>query len=63
MKRGLFVNNKKAKDSIYESGYMVYKCLVQSNQYVLDYQEVDIDDRQIKTGYDFYFFNYTSSMI
>lgn len=58
MKRGLFINNKKAKDSIYESGYMVYQCLLQSNQYELDYKEVDINDKQIKTGYDFYFFNY-----
>ena len=58
MKRGLFVNNKKAKDSIYESGYMVYKCLVQSRQYTLDYQEIDINAREVKAGYDFYFFNY-----
>lgn len=58
VKRGLFINNKKAKDSIYESGYMVYQCLKLSDQYVLDYREVDIDDRAIETGYDFYFFNY-----
>lgn len=58
MKSGLFINNKKAKDSIYESGWMVYQCLVQSDQFILDYREVDVNDRQIETGYDFYFFNY-----
>ncbi|MEO6405772.1 MAG: hypothetical protein ABIY51_07150 [Ferruginibacter sp.] len=58
MKRGLFINNKKAKDSIYESGFMVYHCLKLSDKYLLDYCEVDIDDLEIKTGYDFYFFNY-----
>lgn len=54
----MFVNNKKAKDSIYESGYMVYNCLVKSGNYILDYQEVDEKNREIKLGYDFYFFNY-----
>ncbi|HTB51452.1 MAG TPA: hypothetical protein VK718_01665 [Ferruginibacter sp.] len=56
--RGLFINNKKAQDSIYESGYLVYECLLQSKQYQLDYIEIDINNREIKTGYDFYFFNY-----
>ena len=56
--RGLFINNKKAKDSIYESGYMAYQCLLLSDQYSLDYIEIDIDNRQIPVGYDFYFFNY-----
>ncbi|MBL0358568.1 MAG: hypothetical protein IPP72_17655 [Chitinophagaceae bacterium] len=56
--KGLFINNKKAKDSIYESGYMVYKSLLHSELYTLDYQEIDIDNRQVKMGYDFYFFNY-----
>ena len=58
LKRGLFINNKKAKDSIYESGFMVYQCLRLSSIYKLDYQEIDIEERKIKTGYDFYFFNY-----
>lgn len=56
--RGLFINNKKAKDSIYESGYMVYQCLLKSNLYQLDYKEVDSNEREIPTGYNFYFFNY-----
>ena len=56
--RGLFINNKKAKDSIYESGYMVYQCLSFSKQYTLDYQEIDVTNRKVKKGYDFYFFNY-----
>ena len=54
----MFINNKRAKDSIYESGKMVYQSLLTSNQFSLDYKEVDINDRTIKTGYDFYFFNY-----
>lgn len=58
MKRGLFINNKRAKDSIYESGQMVFNCLSKSDEYSLDYIEVDINNRQIKTGFDFYFFNY-----
>lgn len=58
MLKGLFVNNKKAKDSIYESGYMVYECLKLSQKYQLDYCEVDLDNRKINLGYDFYFFNY-----
>lgn len=55
---GLFLNNKKAKDSIFESGQMVYQCLSLSNRFTLDYIEVDIDNRSIPGGYDFYFFNY-----
>ena len=58
MLRGLFINNKKAKDSIYESGFMAYECLKLSKKYLLDYVEVDVENRTIKTGYDFYFFNY-----
>lgn len=56
--RGLFINNKKAKDSIYESGYMVYQSLSGSSFYEIDYCEIDAQNREIKTGYDFYFFNY-----
>jgi hypothetical protein len=58
MLKGLFINNKKAKDSIHESGYMAYQCLKLSSLYTLDYVEVDENDREITTGYDFYFFNY-----
>lgn len=58
MMKGLFINNKRAKDSIYESGYMVYKSLINSEIYTLDYKEIDINNRSIKKGYDFYFFNY-----
>ncbi len=56
--RGLFINNKKAKDSIFESGYMVYNSLLLSSQYTLDYCEVDAEQRDIPLGYDFYLFNY-----
>ncbi|HMO63190.1 MAG TPA: hypothetical protein PKC39_13440 [Ferruginibacter sp.] len=56
--KGLFINSKKAKDSIYESGFMVYQSLLNSRTYHIDYCEVDADLREIKTGYDFYFFNY-----
>ncbi|MEJ7610364.1 MAG: hypothetical protein WKF88_04205 [Ferruginibacter sp.] len=58
MLKGLFINNRKAKDSIHESGYMVYQCLKLSDHYSLDYIEVDINNRDIRLGYDFYFFNY-----
>ena len=58
MLRGLFINNKRAKDSIFESGYMVYNCLKLSKKYQVDYCEVDITNREIKSGYYFYFFNY-----
>lgn len=58
MLKGLFINNKKAKDSIHESGYMAYQCLKLSAKYDLDYIEVDEQHREIQTGYDFYFFNY-----
>ncbi len=55
--KGLFINNKKAKDSIYESGSMIFNCL-QSDIFKLDYIEIDINDRTIPSTYDFYFFNY-----
>ena len=58
MLRGLFINNPKAKDSIHESGMMVYKCLQLSQQFAIDYIEVNAAEREIKKGYDFYFFNY-----
>ena len=59
--KGLFVNNKKAQDSIYESGLMVYNCLRLSGKYSLDYIEIDYENRVIPFGYQFYFFNYHPS--
>lgn len=56
--KGIFINNSAAKDSIHESGRMVYNCLKISDKYQLDYIEVSIDNRSISKGYDFYFFNY-----
>ena len=61
MKRGLFINNSRAQDSIYESGVMVFNCLRLSKEYQLDYLEVDADHRLVPRGYDFYFFNYHPS--
>lgn len=59
--KGLFVNNKKAQDSIYESGVMVFDCLKLSDKITIDYIEVSIEERSIALGYDFYFFNYHPS--
>jgi hypothetical protein len=56
--KGLFVNSKRAKDSIYESGYMVYRSLKFSSKFDLDYVEIDANEREISTDYDFYVFNY-----
>lgn len=56
--KGLFINNKKANDSIYESGLMVYNCLKSSDKYQIDYIETDAENRLISSEYDFYFFNY-----
>lgn len=56
--RGLFINCKKSKDSIYESGLMVYNTLRLSNKYLLDYTEITENENIISTGYNFYFFNY-----
>ena len=62
--KGLFLNTKKARCSIFESGVMAYKCLILSQRYALDYQEVDFKNRRIPRGYDFYVLNYhdTTSM-
>lgn len=57
-RKGLFINNAKAQDSIYESGLMVFNCLSLSDAYQLDYVEIDKANRSIPLGYDFYFFNY-----
>jgi FkbM family methyltransferase len=55
---GLFINCVEAQDSIFESGKMVYQCLLNSDKYSLDYIEINPDDVTISTDYDFYFFNY-----
>ena len=59
--KGLFINNTKAQDSIYESGLMVFNCLKLSDKYILDYIEINTQSRVIPLGYDFYFFNYHPS--
>ena len=59
--RGLFINNKKAQDSIYESGLMVYNALKLSSNYKLDYIEINADKNKLSIDYDFYFFNYHPS--
>jgi FkbM family methyltransferase len=37
---------------------MAYESLVRSDRYVLDYAEVDFDNRRVPRSYDFYLFNY-----
>lgn len=37
---------------------MAYQCLMLSDKFLLDYIEIDETNRTIKTGYDFYVFNY-----
>ena len=56
--KGLFLNTARAKCSIYESGKMSYDCLVLSDTYSLDYQEIDENSRTIAGNYEFYIFNY-----
>ncbi len=56
--RGLFLNTEKAICSIYESGRMCYDCLIQSENYSLDYVELSAENREIYLNYDFYIFNY-----
>jgi hypothetical protein len=55
---GVFINPGEANCSIYESGRMIYDCLLGSNKYTLDYLEVDENNRNISNKYDFYAFNY-----
>lgn len=60
--KGLFINNKKAQDSIHESGIMVFHCLKLSDKYLLDYVEIGAEEnRNLPLGYQFYFFNYHPS--
>jgi hypothetical protein len=56
--RGLFINPSKAQCSIYESGIMIYKSLLLSKRYSLDYLEIDGNHRDVSNRYDFYAFNY-----
>lgn len=58
MLEGLFLNSPKARCSIHESGRMIYSALLRSDKFSLDYQEVDVNNREIKDAYDFYAFNY-----
>jgi 6-pyruvoyl-tetrahydropterin synthase len=58
MTRGLFVNTKKEICSIYESGISVYNNLKDSNEFKIDYVEIDKKNRKISNTYDFYLFNY-----
>jgi hypothetical protein len=58
MRSVLFVNSKKAQCSIWDSGQMAYQALRLSDQYRLDYVEVDASSRAIPCGYDVYVFNY-----
>lgn len=55
---GIFINCVEAKDSIFESGKMVYECLKDSDKYSLDYTELVPENTTLSTKYDFYFFNY-----
>ncbi|MBC7650767.1 MAG: class I SAM-dependent methyltransferase, partial [Deinococcales bacterium] len=59
--KGLFINNQKAQDSIYESGLMVFNALKLSHKYQLNYIEISAEKNEIPTGYQFYFFNYHPS--
>jgi hypothetical protein len=56
--KGLFINPARGNCSIYESGYMIYECLLASKKYSLDYLEIDENNRRIPDNYDFYAFNY-----
>lgn len=56
--KGLFINCVEARDSIHESGAMVFGCLSGSEKYSLDYTEITPENVEISTDYDFYFFNY-----
>lgn len=55
---GLFINCAEARDSIFESGKMVFQCLLDSARYSLDYVEIDEENHTVSAGYDFYLFNY-----
>lgn len=61
MLKGLFINNTKAQDSIYESGLMVYEVLRSASLFSIDYTEVNAERNVIPTGYAFYLLNYHPS--
>jgi len=56
--RGVFINQKPAQCSIFESGRMIYSCLKTSAKYDLDYLEIGEGDIDSLPEYDFYAFNY-----
>jgi len=56
--KGLFLNTAHERCSIHESGRMAYESLARSDRYVLDYAEVDLDNRRVPRSYEFYLFNY-----
>lgn len=62
MKRGVFINQTKANCSIYESGLMIKDCLVDSEEYTLDYVETDAELVQFYSSYnppyDFHIINW-----
>lgn len=56
--RGVFINQKPAQCSIFESGRMIYSCLKNSEKYDIDYVEIGEGDVNTLPRYDFYAFNY-----
>lgn len=58
--KGLFVNQVKNNCSIFESGLMIYKALVSSNNLDIDYLSMPISEmsRYAYVGYDYYIFNW-----
>lgn len=71
MKTGIFINARNANCSIYSSGKMLYDTIKNSNNYTLEYVEIDKINRDklyqgliesntynVSTTYDFYIFNY-----
>ncbi len=65
MKRGLFINAKRANCSIYESGLMIKNSISLSNKFDLDYIELNRDTTtspyyrdSIPNSYDFYVINW-----
>lgn len=71
MQKGIFINTRKAKCSIYSSGKMLYDTIQKSKSYTIDYVEINdiIIDRlhqgiiestttKVSPVYDFYIVNY-----
>lgn len=60
--RGLFLNTIKENCSIYESGLMVFNILqLESDDYTMDYLEINETKNLISLNYDFYIFNFHHS--